>query len=147
MLETNRAYEAGTGSRYAGSGGRGSWSSHIYRQNTAYGTSGGSAYTRGTDFEHYEWSTASAPSRKQNIAVVLGLILFASVGCCIHFYRIRMNQKIFTNAADERSREVNQIYRRVKKEASERTVQEQLDHLKEKHEAGLRKLNSKRKQT
>ena len=145
MLEATRLRDAG---RYAGSGsGSRNWRTYEeYHHKPGYSGGDSSTHTRrGTSFEaHGTQSTSpSTPSRTQNIKVVVCLFLFAFVGGCIHFFRIRSNQRIFTDAADKESREVNQIYGKVRREAKERTVQEQLDQLKEKHQAGLQKMRIK----
>lgn len=130
--------------RYAGAG------THPHRARARASTmathgpaSGATAYTRGTyhDFPDTGGGYSSDSSLKsRNIRLVLYLLAFVLAGNAFHSFRIHFNQKLFDVSSDSHSRQLSRVYSKVREEARQRTVQEQLDRLRRKQADALTRL-------
>ena len=125
--------------RYAGAGSR------PHRASPSSGhTSEASAYYatgRYHDFPGAEKAYSRDPSLKsRNIRLVLYLLAFVLVGNVVHTFRIHINQKLFNDSTDSHSRQLSRVYSKVKEEAKQRTVQEQLEQLRKKQADTLARL-------
>lgn len=124
--------------RYAGAGSR----PHRASPSTGH-TSEASAYATGQyrDFPGTGKGYSRDPSLKsRNIRVVLYVVAFVMVGNVFHSFRIHFNQKLFEDSTDSHSRRLSRVYSKVREEAKQRTVQEQLEQLRRKQADTIARL-------
>ena len=82
--------------------------------------------------------------KSKNSKMVVYMLIVLVVGTTLHILRIQSNHKMLLKGMDERNHKVNNIYNDVCSQAKERSLQEQLDKLREKHSSRLEKVKGQK---